>query len=902
MNEGAWVQFRGDAVLAGRSPLLGDIVRPGIRWRHFIGARETLIAVQPAGERDTADIALPEADIGPQGWRELSAAWGITAPRYDLDGDGSLHSVGPSIAHKVGRFLPGEPGLQKVEFESLFDWAMDPTKEVYGRLFTRRDAGWREVWRSEAVPWLYSANAIVGDFDGDGALEVAAVPWDDLWVLDMATGRRKAICRFKPQGAESGRAYGWLGAFDLNGDGKDEFIILSDFENHVEVIGWQGDSLAVVWGRLIERGISRKRTILHPGTNPVQDIDGDGKPEIVVSIFGDAGEPTWRVLALDGMTGARKLDLPGRYLSGLVDLDGDGVAELLSTEAPDLFVPTAGEISVLSARGGEVRALWDADDAGFERQPIQDFPPNVNSGAATGRVTALTGAMVPGGRPVFVVRRVVDRDAGLVELALAGVEGSDAIRTLGRLCGPNLEALALQPDRGLLLRAQMSGDGSGSLMVGGFHADPILSRSTPAPLSNPVAGRLVPGATPAIVVEGAPEQVVALTVEGDATRLLWHRPGRGMCTGDTKQAGGLSAGGCLLADLLGDGRREVIAATYGPEGCARLVALTPEGRMLWHHDFDRFAGAPPTWNVGGLTLWCAGRFTGRAGDDVMVSLRRSTMHSDETYLLDGRTGRIVWERTEGGTAGNDARGCGGAWVAVYDHDGDGSGDALSMYPDVVYVIDGATGVVPLDLWTYKAIFEKATYYAVPVVADFLGDGSRQMLYGASAYQFALLRMDGSVIWKKDGPMPVVLPGIGDFDGDSRLELMSFGHAPSGVPQTPESREHEVRLFDAATGELRWTLPFPGSCFGMNGGRQKDSPMTPATGDIDGDGRDECIIAIGSMLYAVGVGADGTGEIAWRLDFPDDVASPAIADLDGNGRPTILIVCGDGYLYGVGNSP
>jgi hypothetical protein len=905
---GEWLQFRRDRALTGRCPLKGDITSPAILWRRFIGARETLLGVRFGSGAKT--VPLPAQDVIPDSRRDLFREWSLGGPWYDLDGDGRQQAVGPGASYKIGRFLPGIPGLQKVEFESGFEKAgtsADSSVPIYGRLYARRNGEWAQVWQTEPIPLLYSANAIVGDFDGDGRLEVALVPWYDLWVLDIATGRLKAKCRFTPPGAESGRAYGWLGAYDLDGDGRQEFVILSDFENHMEVLGWKDGRLEMLWSRLIERGITRKNTVLRPGVDPVQDMDGDGRPEIVISLFNAAGDGRWHVVALDGMTGKPKLDLPGQYLVGLRDLDGDGVSELFCAAAPGLLVPEPSELSVLSFKNGRLATRWRQASAAFQTQPVQDFPPNVNSGAGTGRLTLLAGPVAPGGRPVFFTRRLVNPVSGLVELTAWQADGRGGIVRAGSLTGPYLEAVATQPagsgEPGILIRAQVPGDGKASLRCAGAAAQPLLSRRVGAPTSTAVVGRLKPGAPPTVVVQGACETVEAFRVNPTPTlpfvrggKRIWRATGRGICVGDVKQGGGAPFGGVVLADLRGDGNLAALYASYGKGGCARLVAAAPDGKELWHHDFERFPGAPPVWNVGGLTMWFAGHFTDARRCDVMVSLRRSTMHSDETFLLDGRDGKEIWHRTEGGDALGTRRGCGGAWAAVCDYDGDGLDDAVCLYPDVVFVMRGADGKLLLDKHT-SVVFGSSTYYALPVVMDFLGNGKRQMLYGACSYMLALLDMGAGVLWK-EGPSsgtPAVLPGIGDADGDGRLELLSPGHG-----KTPGTGEQEFRCYDAATGRLKWTLRLPGSCFSPNGGFYSGTPTATATADLDSDGREECVFAAGSTLYAVGANRDGTaGEVKWKFEMPGSLGPPVIADTTGSGRPEIVVVCGDGYVYGIG---
>lgn len=920
---GQWLQFRGDRALTGRSSLKGNIREPAIHWKQFCGARETLLSVtlhEPGDERAT--VQLPVADLGvdpraqaDERLRALSSYNGA--------------SFGPGF--QVGRFLPDAPGFQIVECESCFQKYASyqpPGTGEFCRLLTRRDGEWQQVWKSELVPQVFVPNVIAGDFDHDGKLEVAFTPWYDLLVLDMATGKLKDKCRFSPPGAESGRAYGYLGAVDLDGDGKLEFVLLPDFENQMAVLGWRGGKLQVLWNRLIERGIGNKKTLLRPGADPVRDIDGDGKMEIVVSQFNTTGDDKWHVVALDATTGRVKLDLPGEYLAGVHDMDADGTPELFLTGTRGPLIGDPSALSIVGFQGGSVVRRWELEAGAFQARVITDFPTTVQNSSTTRGWTVLVETPEAGGMPVFFTRRVLDPRAGVTELVAWQADAMRNVRRVGSLVGPHLDAVAAGPGvnkaKTVLVRAEAPDDRPARVDSRGARARPIFSRRSGVPTSTAVVARLESGSLPTIVARGAGETVQAFRLNSAGTALepRWGARGRGM------RPGVKNAGGVALAGLRGDGNLAVLAAAVGANGCARLVALDPAGKELWAHDFDRFPGEQSPLNVGGLFFWFPGRFNAPHRDDVLVSLARAQTHSEESFLLDGRTGTELWHRTEGshfGPGPGMARAFGGGWMAVYDHDGDGLDDVLTMYPDGVLVVQGSTGKTLLDRSTngrhWKGVFAgEWTFMATPVVADFQGDGTRQMLYGASTYRLGLLDMEGNVIWQErqrstprivpgvgevpPGPFgsnvgnhstPAVLPAVGDADGDGRLELLSPGHS-RGIG----SREQEFRCYDAATGRLRWVLPLPGSCFDPNMGEFADSPTSPASADVDGDGRDEAVFGIGNKLYSVGATQGGrAGEVRWTLEFPAPVGPPGIADVDGDGRAEIVVVCGDGHVYVVG---
>jgi hypothetical protein len=893
---GEWWQFRGNRELTGRAEgLCGRIDQPAVAWKHFCGTRETLLGLRLSpGSADSASLPTIDLDVGQL--ERLQREWGFGQPWYDLDGDGHMCAISPDVNAKIGAFLPDEPGLQRVEFESVFTkYGTSAGKEypAYGRLYTRRDGSWQEVWRSANIPILFISNAIVGDFDRDGKLEVAVTPWYDLRILDLETGRLKYKARFKPPGAASGRAYGWLGAYDLDQSGRDEFVILADFENHIEVLGWVNGRFRRRWHKLIERGITRKTTALRPGTSPVQDITGDGNFEIVVSIFNQEGDGLWHIVAMEGITGRVLLDLPGQYLSGMADVDGDGVAELFCTAAPGAAIPTSARLSLMSLAGGRVEPIWHLDGASFQMWNIPSFASNVNSGAATGRETVLAGS-IGGDETGFVTCRASPGVDSQVELTVWGVSSDRIVRDHVRCVGPGLAAVALRnnsPDRAsILVQARVQAEGTQSVSCDGARAELLCSHTASIVPATVVVGRLAPEAKPTLIAQGSAETLVAfrLSDDGTTTERVWLSKGR---VQSPRAQDAVMDGGVLLADLTGDGNLETIAATACPKsGCARLVALDAGGVQVWHRDFARFPGPMPPWNVGGLTYYFAGRFTSLDHCDVLVSLRRTSMHSDESFLLSGQTGNVIWQRD----VGPCELGCGGGWTAIYDYDGDGLDDAVSFYPHAIWAMDGATGKLLVGKMAQE-VFGCSAFYAKPVVVNMDGD-ARYILFSGTAYVLGLLDQDLNVVWQGPsmGGSPAVMQSVGDMDGDGRLEV-----AGPGYRRESGSTAQDFCCHDAATGALKWRVALPGSCFVGNNMGFADSPTTPAMADLDGDGRDECVFAIEDTLYTVGATADGGGEICWALKLPDRLGPPSIADVAGEHELQVVVSCADGHVYGIG---
>ena len=117
---GNWPQYRGNKQLTGRSLSRGRITQPKILWRHFTGARQTLLTVKLQSE----DIVrpLPSIDYDATGG-DLDVyyrGWGFGGPYYDLDQMGRVTRFTSNPLqtnnYKIGGFLPHVLGLEKVEW------------------------------------------------------------------------------------------------------------------------------------------------------------------------------------------------------------------------------------------------------------------------------------------------------------------------------------------------------------------------------------------------------------------------------------------------------------------------------------------------------------------------------------------------------------------------------------------------------------------------------------------------------------------------------------------------------------------------------------------------------------------------------------------------------------------
>ena len=196
-------------------------------------------------------------------------------------------------------------------------------------------------------------------------------------------------------------------------------------------------------------------------------------------------------------------------------------------------------------------------------------------------------------------------------------------------------------------------------------------------------------------------------------------------------------------------------------------------------------------------------------------------------------------------------------------------------------MDGPSGNPTIIKSTINSLFPNcATYYAVPVIADFNGDGRPEIFYGRCGYLTALLSKDCNLLWQRDYNAMgnngcTHLQGIGDYNGDGNLEL-------GGIYKNTSTGQYEFRVYQGASGVNSATFALP-SNLGV--------PCTDVvTADLDGDSGAEFLFGLGSSLQCLNkVG------LYWNLNIGAVPGEIALADPDRDGKLEIAVCTSDGYL-------
>ncbi len=868
---GEWLQLRGDRHMSGRAAGVGRMQGPPQElWRWDIAAWEAYAEV---GNEGVELVELPvAAPVDPGYIAAAGGVWGIGPQVFDLAGAGVEVEMALGNTFKVARILPDVEGLQRFEMDDSFsDGGAEPKR---GRLLAFAGGQERVVWETEPFTDSWSPNVVVVDADADGQLDIAVATHYRILVFDGATGTTKMQLRY-----HNYRNYGWFGAANIDADPYPEFAVVADFSMHAEVIDNDGVGLELRWLRPIQPDPAQSTKIVRPGPRALVDIDGDGRTELLYSVYNDGGDGQWHVVAVDALSGDTSYDFARRYLHGLADIDGDERPELFVSETAGEALPTYAPLAVWTLAEGVAKERWSHPLGRFSTGLLNRLPLAVNSGAADGLRTVLTGDINADGRGDFFL---VEAAGAGEQIHALGLDEDGQVGQRWSVRGPDgaaLETAGVADGTGLVYLVGRGAAEQGFVLNGATGVLRQWNRRASTAAGTPVVADLEGDGQVEVVVQTGTREVLCLQAPrsaGELPRPRWQVPGYGQ-TNNAPQHWGV-----VGADIDGDGDREILAAREGPSGNASLVALEADGGIGWQTEFAGFDGSMPIWNFSGLSYWNAGYFRDPGKMDVFATLRRGKLGSEVGFLLDGRSGEIVWE-SNGFTLSEDGSGrsLGGHPSAAGDIDGDGLEEIVVMWPDRLHIVDGLSGTAQLVRQAYgytsglNPLFDSDSFvgYAFPAVVDLFGDDRPELIWGHSGYLHAVLDSQGERVWQtpyRNNTQVQSLMGVGDSDGDGVVELLAS--TPTGA-----------RLFKADEGTVLSGLDDIGRAH-----------TDVVAGDIDGDGRDEFLFGSGAEVVCL-EWREGALRRAWTLDVGGRSSDIALADIDGDELLDIAVTTSDGYV-------
>ncbi len=923
--KGEWPMAAHDNQLSARGELPCDMpTAPKEVWTYDPGQLPTRWAMCVDVDGDGVEEILhgpnPLVCVDAAGLERWRADVGKVVAVVDLDGDGSTEIIvdGPGIlcgrtgeilwtrsgdtqigSHRihVGEFLPDRKGQQigcvseKYEHNQAEMWSFEngcgnPTL----------------VWEREFNhgPVYAHATSSAGRYDGS-RMCIAAAVHGGLVVMDPKDGSDLYRSYWEPhKNTDICRNYGGLYIGDLDGDGRSEFVILNDLislqigvikpearasgvrspasggEKHnqetpepapdVEIGELASyDAGPLLWRRYFGHWYPESDYTLHVTPTSVADVDGDGIPEIVISVH----KSRWELKVYCSLTGEEKASIPDLYVHSIFDLDGDGIPEIFASTED---ARTPGEFSRLVA-GNILDSQWQSR---FEMESCRlehtsQIPWSLGM-YGRNRDTRSPVVFERNGKSVLFLARDVSGNGRTDELVKLEGSPGDSFKTKPFLRADTLNTRVLASGKAHVL---VTGDDAVIRLLG---AEGDLQNewfAGKAYQSGVVISDLDGDGRNEMALTRAGRNVIALRgASEDAPECLWEAPGWGFPAP--------SAYGPMLlaADFDGDGRKETLTGCLLNGGQVGVQLLGADGQQIWSTSIP---GVVDTTLYDGITRATVGDFNGDGFLDVYVSGRVSGTGNDasHSFAIDGRDGNMLWHNDASSellrlhTLGPTGL------PTTADVNGDGVDDVLLIALDLCAELSGRDGeflhtpLIANSIWQTRDMNSQWTAYGTQLPLDIDGDGELEILVSASWGQWGAWTMDRDLIWTidpgRDGHSRRH-PGIGDVDGDGKLEIgILFDGGRFGC-------------FEAATGELKWEI------------QGVDSNTDVISADVDGDGNLEFVVG-GSKVTAIKAISDTCGEMFWEFPVPGGCLTPSIGDVDQDGVSEIVVSCGDGKVRG-----
>jgi hypothetical protein len=674
--EGDWPMWRHDTRLSGYQPLAGAMkTSPRVLAKYSIGVGvgvETMADLRGTGQSNevlvvTRARVLAYNSEGMPLWTSAPSGYVINRIEWvaDLDGDGfneviasAGHMGGPLQAYLIldgrsgklrgviefnggdfgqqtslGAYVRGDSGKQifivtslrqlegrdpsyTPDIDSPHDsgtyasngefslWSFDGKK-------VRRRWGWSPKEYVVEYPVMFTA-----DLAGDGRMRGVVSDWCHVWNIDLTTGKTVSHTTWNPEDANH-RHYGFNRLIDVDGDGKLDYVNVSGTK-HVDVLRNVGGKFELAWTHGWPDNVTTSfRTLIYT-SEPVRDIDGDGKLEIVASLFDGKVDHRWHLYIWDAATGKLKAEIPDVLPRMCVPLWGEKNGQaLLSVRAMDMNFKSPQGYEVWRLTDSRTTKVWESTTAAF-----------VTVGASDVKVGDVDGD----GKPEFFTAE----QTGGVEQGWGINSGGSIVAKPGKILPPSpviskkpvitppqLPALegTLMPH---LLAADLDGNGRNKLLLYNNSSVTVLGL----------------------------EQNELHAVETFASTEI-----------------------PVVCDLLGDRKPYVITGGREPSGDIWVQARGPDRQTLWRYILPNSASSSQYSSRS--VNFTVGHFTGGKQLDVFLYCTKPGARTD---VIDGRTGNVIWERDEIPNTLRHFQPAGGR-ASVWDFNNDGADDILFCNPD-----------------------------------------------------------------------------------------------------------------------------------------------------------------------------------------------------------------------------
>jgi len=709
---------------------------------------------------------------------------------------------------------------------------------------------------TSAHGYWFGLGLAAGDLAGDGHVQLVTASNDRIVAYDLATG--VPTFTSPPLGAfPFGKVK--VNVADVDGDGRDEVVVASDnaggswpAAKRLMLLEVESGALTTRWEFLVDPVTGEHRFI----RDNVATLRSGDIPSIVTTVF-DPDSSHWRTLVFAGTApdATALVALEDRVVVALADVDGDGISELITQDAPSANVPDFGTIRALNLQVDLTwTEKWSVDDA-------------MLSMAAVAWRSSSSEPVRPSGGLLFQIDSDGDRRAD--RLAYRGVDSAHFTAPRGialssartPISGADRTWIAMSDghlarlDLGLSVTNDVApADGHPDLRIGTYEAPPVVSALSATGVI--LATTDATDAPTAYLLSAGPEPLwtAADHVATPRPTMTWLPGTEPQLAYPAREADG------TMSLVLRDGRTGAERArySYGPSVSTNIL-----------NDLLPLRGAD-----GGVTSLVTGLLDVRSG---AVSYVATNPASGAMMPLD--LGRVLVSGEYPTTA--------------HDVDGDGNEDVLVLQIAHLLVASGSDGSLLTE-------HDNPRFGGMMTYVDLDGDGTLDVLHqgafgingGSPGFGARRLLTDLTTeVWSVDQA---------DFQHPAGLAPALGGGFHLGLTR---SRDAWASAVDAAGSTLAISVPAGGAFYPDRASAEAAGLVlgipTSAAGIASATPGRSATFVFGSTdgyLYAM---AAEDGGFSWSMPFRAAVGEPIASDVLGDETSEIVVPAGDGNIYIVG---